>query len=298
MSDLHGLLNALATPFTAGGEDVDESALRSLVEYSITSGLHGLVPCGSTGEFAAMTEAERRRVVEIVIDQTAGRVPVVSHTAAMTTREAIALSQHAESAGAAAVMVVGPYYEPLTVDEMLDHFRAVADSISIDVMVYNLPIATGVNLLPEHLASLAADVPNVRYVKDTSGDFTQGAKLIHEYGDVLDVFVGHDTLYFSSLVEGASGSVNGAANLICPELVEIYNQVKEGDVLAARKVWDRIYPLMQFLVSGGYVTGVKGALEILGRDAGHPRAPIQALSSEREAELRLILAALEPAVTL
>lgn len=297
MNDLHGLLNALATPFVAGSEDIDEPALRSLVEYSITSGLHGLVPCGSTGEFAAMTEAERRRVAEITIDQASGRVPVVPHTGAMTTQEAIRLSRHAESAGAAAVMVVGPYYEPLTADEMLRYYRAVADSISIDVMVYNLPLATGVNLRPEQLASLAGLAPNVRYVKDSSGDFTQGAKLIHEYADVLKVFVGIDTLYFSSLVEGAIGSVNGAANLICPELVEIYDQVTAEEVPAAHKVWQRIYPLMQFLVSGGYVTGVKGGLEILGRTAGPPRAPIEALSGEREAELRSIVAVLKPALS-
>jgi 4-hydroxy-tetrahydrodipicolinate synthase len=297
MSDLHGLLNAIVTPFTPGDDEVDETNLRSIVDYSITSGVHGIVAGGSTGEFAAMTDGERRRVVEIIIEQAAGRVPVIAQTGGMTTREAIGLSQHAEAAGAEALMVVGPYYEPLTANEMMYHFRSVAASVGIDVMVYNLPVATGVNLLPEDLVALAAEAPNVKYVKDTSGDFTQGAKLIHQYSDVLKVFVGLDTFYFSALVEGGAGSVNGAANIICPELVEIYDHVQAGDILAARAIWDRVYPLMQFLVSGGYVTGVKGALEILGRSAGSPRAPIEALVGERDAELRRVLAALEPATT-
>lgn len=297
MSSLHGLLSALVTPFTPEGDGIDEPNLRALVDYHITSGLHGLVPGGSTGEFATMTDSERRSLLEIVIDQTAGRVPVVAQTGAMTTREAIKLSQHAEASGAAAIMVVGAYYEPLTVPETLDHFRAIAASVGIDVMVYNLPVATGINLLPEHVATLAVEVPNIKYVKDTSGDFTQGAKLIHDFADVIKVFVGLDTLYFSTLVEGAAGSVNGAANIICPELVEIFDQVQAGEITAARKVWDRVYPLMQFLVSGGYVTGVKAAMQIVGRSAGFPRAPIGVLTGEREGDLRRILEALQPAVT-
>jgi 4-hydroxy-tetrahydrodipicolinate synthase len=296
MSSLYGLLTALVTPFTSGGDSVDEPRLRSLVDYNIESGVHGLVPGGSTGEFAAMSDDERRRVLEIVIDQTAGRIPVIAQTGGMTTREAIDLSIHAEKSGAAAVMVVGPYYEPLTLNETMNHFRSIAASVGIDVMVYNLPVATGVNLLPDDLAALANDVQNIRYVKDTSGDFTQGARLIHEYGDLLAVFIGHDTLYFASLVEGAAGSVNGAANFIAAELVEIYKKVKAGDVAAARNLWDRVFPVAQFLVSGGYVTGVKGALDILGKPAGAPRPPMEILEGERETELRGILAAFEPAV--
>lgn len=297
MSDLHGLVSALATPFNADSGEIDEPGLRSLVEYSITSGVHGLIPCGSTGEFAAMTESERCRVVEIVIDQTGGRVPVVPQTGAITTLDAIKFSRHAEAAGAAAVMVVGSYYEPLTIDETLRYFRAVADSITIDVMIYNLPAATGVNLSAEHLASLASAASNVRYVKDSTGNFPQNVRLIHEFADVLKLFVGIDTLYLSSLVEGATGAVNGAANLICAELVDIYDQVKAGEVAGAQKLWERIFPLMQFLGSGGYVTNVKGGLEILGRSAGPPRAPIEALSGERQDQLRSIIAALKPVMS-
>jgi 4-hydroxy-tetrahydrodipicolinate synthase len=290
MNSLHGLLTALVTPFTEGGEQVDEANLRSLVEDNIGCNVHGLVAAGSTGEFAAMSDKERREVVEIVIDQAAGRVPVIAQTGAMTTREAIDLSRHAQSAGAAAVMVVAPYYEPLTLGETLHHFRAVASSVDIDVMVYNLPVATGVNLLPNDVADLAASVPNVKYLKDTSGDFAQGALLIHEYSDVVGVFIGHDTLYFAALVEGALGAVNGAANVVATELVDIYDRIHAGDIVGARDVWNQVFPFAQFLVSGGYVTGVKGALDVIGRSTGAPRPPQETLGGDREVELRGILA--------
>ena len=214
MSSLHGLLAAIVTPFTADGEGIDEPALRELVGRTIEGGVNGVVPCGSTGEFAALTSDERRLVVEIVIDEAAGRVPVVPHTGAMTTKEAVSLSRHAEKLGAAGVMVVAPYYEQLTRDEVLRYYRDVASAVELDVMLYNLPAATGVNLSPADVAHLARVEANIRYVKDTSGDFGQAAQLIHELGDVITTFVGLDTLYLSSLFEGAAGSVLGTASIV------------------------------------------------------------------------------------
>jgi 4-hydroxy-tetrahydrodipicolinate synthase len=285
VADLGGVLAALVTPFTAGGERVDEVGLRALVESVLAGGVHGVVPCGSTGEFAALSGDERRLVVEVVVDQVAGRVPVVAHTAAMTTAEAVGLSRHAEAVGAAAVMVVAPYYEPLTVGEVGAYYRAVASSVGIDVMVYNLPVATGVNLSPADVGVLAAELPNVRHVKDTSGDFGQATVLIHEYAGVVSTFVGSDTFYLASLVEGAAGSVVGAANVIPAELVAIFDAVQAGDLHTARSVWAQVYPFMQFLMSGGYVSGVKGALTHTGQAIGDPRPPIESLPPNRITEL-------------
>jgi 4-hydroxy-tetrahydrodipicolinate synthase len=290
MSDLSGVLSAICTPFTAGGESVDEAALRGLTEATVTGGVHGLVPGGSTGEFAAMTGDERRQVTEVVIDQAAGRVPVVPHVGAMTTREAIGLARHAEQAGAAGVMVVAPYYEPLTVAETKAYHRAVASAISIPVVVYNLPIATGVNLAPADVVELAGQVGNIRYLKDTTGDFSQAAVLVHQHADVISTFVGHDTLFYAALLEGAAGSIVGAANFIAPDLVSIWDSIKAGEAAAARSTWESVYPIMQFLVSGGYVTGVKGALDLLGRSVGAPREPIEPLGDDRADELKGILA--------
>ncbi|GAB3059316.1 dihydrodipicolinate synthase family protein [Intrasporangium mesophilum] len=288
MTDLRGVLSAVATPFDANG-DLDEKALRVLIERTIEGGVHGLVPCGSTGEFAQMTNEERRRVVEVVVDQAGGRVPVVAHTGAMTTREALGLAQHAEAVGAAAIMAVAPYYEPLEVEEVKDYFRAVAESVTIPVVVYNLPVATGVNLTPDDIAELATSVPNIEYVKDTSGDFSQAARLIHDYADVVKTLVGWDTLFLASVVEGAAGSIVGASNFIAPQLVAVYDAVQAGDLPTAKAEWDAIFPVMQFLVSGGYVAAVKGALDLLGAPVGSPRAPISPLGEARRDELAGIL---------
>lgn len=290
MNDIRGLLAALVTPFMGqDGSAVDEPALRQLVDRTIADGVHGLVPCGSTGEFAAMSLDERRHVVEVVVDQAASRVPVIAHVAAMTTRDAVALAKHAEASGAAAVMAVAPYYEPLTVGEIKGYFRAVADAVSIPVVVYNLPVATGVNLTPDHVIDLARGTGNIRYIKDTTGDLSQAARLIHDHGNEIRTFVGWDTLYFAALVEGAAGSIVGAANFLAPQLREVYEAIQGSDVAAAKLAWLRIFPVMQFLVSGGYVAGVRGALDICGYPAGPARAPIEQLDPGRRAELEEIL---------
>ena len=155
-SQLSGVLTALATPFTSDGQ-IDENTLRRLVDRSIDGGVDGVVACGSTGEFAAMSGAERRLVVETVIDQTAGRVPVVAQTGAVSTAEAVEPSRHAQAAGASVLMVVTPYYEPLTLEETLHYLRTVASAVDIPIMLYNLPSATGVNLSPATVGQLARD---------------------------------------------------------------------------------------------------------------------------------------------
>ena len=290
MAGISGLLSALITPFEAGSEAVDEAGLRSLVDRHISEGIHGLVPCGSTGEFAAMTADERRRVIEIVIDQASGRVPVVAHVGAMTTAEAVAHARHAERSGAAGLMAVAPYYEPLSVAETKAYFRSVADAVQIPIVIYNLPVATGVDLPVEDLLDLARRAPNITHVKDTTGDFSRAARLIHDHSDEIKTFVGWDTLYFASLVEGAPGSILGATNFLTPQLIAIHDAVRDGRVPDARVIWDDIFPVMQFLISsGGYVQAVRGGLDIVGRPAGPPRAPMQALSGERKSELEQLL---------
>jgi 4-hydroxy-tetrahydrodipicolinate synthase len=288
MPDLTGVLSAVVTPFTADSE-LDEPGLRELIERTIVAGVHGLVPCGSTGEFAAMSLDERRAVIEVVIDQARARVPVIAHVGAMTTRDAVQLARHAEASGAAAVMAVAPYYEPLTLAEIKHYYRAIADAVTVPVALYNLPAATGVNLTPDDVADLARSTENIRYIKDTTDNLSQAARLIHEYGDVVSTFVGWDTLFFASLVEGAPGSIVGSANFLTPQLRAIYDAVQADDIGTARAEWLRIYPVMQCLVSGGYVAAVRGALDILGHPVGPARAPVEDLDPARRAELESLL---------
>jgi 4-hydroxy-tetrahydrodipicolinate synthase len=288
---LSGVLTALATPFSSDGS-IDESTLRRLVDRSIDGGVDGVVACGSTGEFAAMSAAERRMVVETVVDQTAGRVPVIAQTGAVSTAEAVELSRHAEAAGASVLMVVTPYYEPLTLDETLHYLRTVADSVSVPIMLYNLPGATGVNLAPETVGALARDVDNIRYIKDTSANMPQAGQLIHNYGDVISTFVGWDSLLLAAVTEGAAGVMAGTANVMPAHLVSIHRALSAGELNRARAEWNRIYPLMDAIMSAPFIPAVKSALEALGFPIGNPRQPLLPLDAKTAATIASLVTAL------
>jgi dihydrodipicolinate synthase/N-acetylneuraminate lyase len=168
----HGVLPALITPFTADGDAIDAQALARIVDRLVGAGVGGLVPGGSTGEFTTLTNAERRRLVEVTVEAAGGRVPVVAGTGALSTRETVELSVHAEQAGAAAVMIVPPFYDAPTWPELLAHYTAVADAIEIPIMYYNLPSASGVRLSAAQLRELP-----VTCLKDTGGDAVAATEL-------------------------------------------------------------------------------------------------------------------------
>ncbi|MFD5257397.1 4-hydroxy-tetrahydrodipicolinate synthase [Streptomyces bobili] len=287
-TQLSGVLTALASPFASDGE-LDEKTLRRLVDRSIDGGVDGVVACGSTGEFAAMSAAERRQVVETVVDQVAGRVPVIAQTGAVSTREAIELSRHAEAAGASILMVVAPYYEPLTLEETLRYLRTVADAVAIPIMLYNLPGATGVNLSPETVGQLAREVENIRYIKDTSADMAQAGQLIHRYGDVVSTFIGWDSLLLQAVAEGAAGVMAGTANVMPAELVSIHRALRAGDLARAQAEWVRIYPLMDAIMSAPFIPAVKAALTAVGLPVGAPREPLLGLDDATAARISSLI---------
>jgi 4-hydroxy-tetrahydrodipicolinate synthase len=292
-AQLRGVLTALATPFTENG-NIDEASLQILVNRSIAGGVHGVVACGSTGEFSTLSSDERRLVVEIVVDQVAGRVPVIAQTGATSTAEAIRLSRHAQAAGADVVMTVAPYYEPLSLAETLSYLRAVAGSVDIPVMLYNLPVATGVDLDPDTVGALAREVPNIRYIKNTTVDLAQSARLIHHHGDVISTFVGWDSLLLAALAEGAAGVMAGTANVVPAELVAVYDAVSAGNLGQAREAWARVYPLIDAIMAQPFIAGVKAGLAAVGFPVGSPRAPVAALDSAAAARIAELAAALHP----
>jgi 4-hydroxy-tetrahydrodipicolinate synthase len=281
---LSGVLTALATPFTPDGQ-IDESTLRRLVDRSIDGGVDGVVACGSTGEFAAMSGAERRFVVETVIDQAANRVPVVAQTGAVSTAEAVELSRHAEAAGASVLMVVSPYYEPLSLDETVEYLRTVAASVDIPIMLYNLPVATGINLDPDTVGQLAREVDNIRYIKDTSADMAQAGQLIHRHGDVISTFIGWDSLLLAAITEGAAGVMAGTANVMPAQLVSIHRALIAGDLNRARREWAQLYPLMDAIMSAPFIPAIKTALNALGFPVGAPRKPLAELDAATAATI-------------
>jgi len=292
--NLHGILTALITPFATDGS-LDEQALTALVERSIAGGVNGVVTCGSTGEFAALSHDERKRVVEVVVAAAAGRVPVVAQTGATTAREAIELTRHAESVGADVVMIVTPYYEPISVEETVDYLKTVSASVQIPVMLYNIPPATGINLDPALVVRLADEIPNVRYIKDSSANMEQAIQLIHHHSDKIATFVGWDVLTLSGLIEGAAGIVAGAANVVPEHLAKVYAAVQVGDLPAARAAWDLVYPVVDGLITEPFIPGIKSALQLQGSDQGVPRLPIHPASDETTTRLQALLAQLAQA---
>lgn len=290
--NLHGILTALIAPFTSDGA-LYEDGLKNLVERSIAGGVNGLVTCGSTGEFSAMTHEERKRVVKIVVQAAAGRVPVVAQTGATTACEAIELTRHAEQVGADVVMIVTPYYEPISVEETVDYLKTVAASVSIPVMLYNIPPATGINLDPALVERLADEIPNVRYIKDSSGNMEQALQLIHNLGDKIETYIGWDVLTLAGLLEGAAGIVAGAANVVPRELSEVYAAVQDADLVRARELWNKVYPVIDGLLTEPFIPAIKAALKVQGHDLGEPRLPIHPASPETTERINGLLAQLD-----
>jgi dihydrodipicolinate synthase/N-acetylneuraminate lyase len=288
-TELRGILAAVTTPFTADGSAVDEDALRGHVDRLVAAGIHGLVPTGTSGEFTTLSPEEYRRVITLYVDAARGRVPVVAGVGAMSTSGAIALAQHAQSAGAAAVMVVPPFYDPLDVETLTVFLTAVSEAISIPIVYYNVPGATGITLSADEIAGLGK-IKNVRYLKDTSGDAVTLAELLAVRSDEIKAFNGWDTLTFFAIASGAQASVWGVAGIL-PELaVELWETLAEkGDLAAAREQWKHLWAISSFLESVNYVAGLKAALELTGNPAGPPRAPIQPLSADKRRQLADVL---------
>jgi 4-hydroxy-tetrahydrodipicolinate synthase len=281
----HGVLPALITPFTEDGEAIDTESLHAVVERLVRAGVGGLVPGGSTGEFTTLTGAERRRLVEVTVDAAGGRVPVVAGTGGLSTRETVALSRHAEQAGASAVMIVPPYYDPLSWPELLAHYTAVADAIDIPIMYYNLPSASGIRLTAEQLRTLP-----VSSLKDTGGDAVAATELIQTDGPAL--LNGWDTLTFAALAAGARAVVWGAASIVPEPCVELHRLlIDDIDLPAARELWSRLWPLCRFLEAHSYPAAVKAACRLAGDSTGPVRPPLLPLDDAATAELTTLTAA-------
>jgi 4-hydroxy-tetrahydrodipicolinate synthase len=284
----HGVLPALITPFTEDGGAIDTAALAANVERLIGAGAGGLVPGGSTGEFTTLANAERRQLIEATVEAAAGRVPVVAGTGALSTRETVELSAHAERAGAAAVMVVPPFYDTLSWHELRAHYTAVAGAIAIPIMYYNLPGATGVMLTAEQLRELP-----VTCLKDTGGDASWATELIQTDGPAL--LNGWDTLTFAALAAGVRAVVWGAASIVPEACVELHRLlIDDIDLPAARELWARLWPLCRFLEGQSYSAAVKAGCRLAGDITGPVRAPLLELDDAATGELAALIAQVAP----
>jgi dihydrodipicolinate synthase/N-acetylneuraminate lyase len=287
--ELRGILAAVTTPFTPDAAHVDEATLQNQVDRLVAAGVHGLVPTGTTGEFTTLSPEEYRRVIELYVQSAAGRVPVIAGIGALSTQGAIDLAQHAERVGADAIMLVPPFYDPLDFETLKAFLGAVAGSISIPVVYYNVPGATGIRLTAAELAELG-DIEGIDYIKNTSDDAVALAELLASRTDSIKAFNGWDTLTFFGIASGAEASVWGTAGVV-PELaVEFWETLAEkGDLARAREQWKHLWAISNFLESVNYVAGIKAGLELTGHPVGPARFPIQPLAqAERDRFARIL----------
>lgn len=287
-TELKGILVALITPFTDDGSKIDEARLEAHINRLIKAGIHGLVPGGSTGEFTVLTTEERKQLTELSVKYAAGRVPVVAGTGATSTKEAVELSKHAAQVGAAAVMVVPPFYDAINYEQLRELLAEIHSESKLPIVYYNIPAASGLTLTPQQIADLS-DV-GVKYMKDTSGNATALTELLFGLSDKITTFNGWDTLTFYGLAAGAPGGVWGAANII-PELaVELWDAVSvKGDLKRGRELWAKAWPICKFLESYNYPSAVKTGLELLGHKTGGLRKPFALLSKEQQQEFAVLI---------
>ncbi|MFE4080107.1 4-hydroxy-tetrahydrodipicolinate synthase [Paenarthrobacter sp. YIM B13468] len=290
-SELRGVLTALSTPFNHD-ETIDVDTLRKIVDRSIDAGVNGVVAAGSTGEVGALSSEERLLLIKTVIEQANGRVPVIANTGATSTAEAIRLSKAAEQLGADVLMLITPYYEPLTLEETVTYIKDVARSVSIPVMLYNIPPVTGVNLDPATVRALAEEVENIRYIKDSSANWEQALQLIHHHSDVIGTFIGWDAYLYSALVEGAAGVMAGTANVVPDEIVAVTRRINDGDLAGARELWKNVYPVIDALLTSPFIPAVKAGLTLQGLPAGAPKRPTAELDADQLAKVEQALAKL------
>jgi 4-hydroxy-tetrahydrodipicolinate synthase len=281
-----GVLTALVTPFRDGA--IDERALRALVERQIEAGIDGLVPCGSTGESATLSHEEHDRVIEIVVDATAGRVPVVAGTGSNSTEEAIRLTLHAKQAGASAALLISPYYNKPTQAGIAAHFEAIARATSMPLIVYNIPGRTASNMLPTTLAQLA-HVEYVVGVKESCGDIDQIAHVVAQCPEEFAVLSGDDAVTLPLLAVGGSGVISTTSNVAPAQMLELVRAFRSGDAPRALKIHQQLLPLFDALFCETNPIPLKAALAIMGLIDGEIRLPLTPITQPNGAALQVVL---------
>ncbi len=283
-----GSLVAIVTPFKNG--KLDERALGDLIEWQITSGTHGIVPCGTTGESATLTHAEHERVVAFTVEVVKRRVPVVAGTGSNSTEEAIALTKHAKSAGVDGALLITPYYNKPTQEGLFLHYKAVAEAVDLPLVVYNIPGRTGVNMLPSTIARLTV-CPTVVAVKEGSGTVQQASEIIQLCGERLTVLAGDDALTLPMMAVGGKGVITVTANLLPTKMAQLVNAFREGRLEAARVLHYELYPLFTALFYETNPIPVKEALHLMGKIAPEIRLPLCPMGHDNKAKLLTILKA-------
>lgn len=279
---IKGIIPPILTPMFPD-ESINEQELRNQVERQIAAGVHGIFAFGTNGECYALTTAEKERILEIVVEQTAHRVPVYAGSGCVTTRETIEVSRKAQELGADVLSVITPYFAAASQEELYRHYMAVAEAVDLPIVLYNIPARTGNAIAPATVARLAKDAPNIMGAKDSSGNFDNLKQYI-ELTSGLDkdfaVLSGNDSLILPGLVFGGQGGIAGCANVFPGTMVEIYEAFAAGDLERAKKVQDSIRIFRNCFKHGNPNTIIKIATGLLGYPVGDCRKPFSSLSDE------------------
>ena len=283
-------MSALVTPFTDDGKAVDEERLRALVRKCSELGVHGVVPCGTTGEFVNLTMEEKKRVIDIVIDEVNGKFPVVAGTGASGTDQALEMTKYAKDAGADAALIVTPFYLKPTDRGIYEHYFTIASEVDLPIILYNIPQCTGVQLTWQMVEDLA-QIPNIVGLKDSSGQLKYILAVLEKVRDKINVLCGHDEVVVAALAAGCSGAILASANVIPDIWVQIYNHVKKGELQKARELQYKIQKMARIIAGSGAV-GTKAALNMMKIKVGPVRKPLSVggeLTYEAREELRIEL---------
>ena len=284
---LRGCGTALATPFTASGE-VDEPALRRFVRWQLDEGVDFVVPCGSTGEPATMTAAEQRRVVEIVVEEAAGRVAVVAGAGSNDTQKAIALSREMRAAGATHLLHVSPAYSKPPQRGIEAHFRAIADAVDLPIVLYNVPSRTGSNIEAATTLRLA-EVPNIVATKEASGDLAQVSAILRDRPDDFAVLSGDDGLALPIMALGGDGVVSVTSNATPRLVAAMCERCRAGDFAAARRIHHQLAPWTRAAFVESNPIPVKAALAMFGLMENRLRLPLVPLLGAHRAAVESAL---------
>ena len=271
MSIFKGSAVALVTPFTNDG--VNYKALEKLLNFHLENGTAGIVACGTTGEPSTMTKEEKRGVIKFCVDHIAGRIPVIAGTGGNNTAEVIEESVYAESVGADALLVVTPYYNKCSQRGIIKHYTMVGDAVNIPIIVYNVPSRTGLNVLPETMAKLAAH-KNIQAVKEASGDISQIVKMARLLEGKMDMYSGNDDQVIPLMSVGGIGVISVIANVMPKETNEMAQAFLAGDVQKAAKLQRDLLPLNYAMFSDVNPIPAKMALNMMGFEAGPLRMPL------------------------
>ena len=278
--EIKGIIAAMATPMFEDGS-INETELRNQVNRHVAAGVDGIFTLGTNGKFYIMSAEEKKRVMQVVVEEAKGRVPIYAGTGCVSTKDTVELSQAAQEIGVDALSIVTPYFAALNQNELYEHFSSVSKSVDTPIVLYNIPARAGVSIEYKTVEKLASNCKNIKGVKDSSGNFDNILRYIESTdNETFSVLSGNDSLILWTLLAGGKGGITAVANVLPEIMVSIYQNYLKGDMAAAKIAQDSIRPIRDCFKYGNPNSIVKAAANIIGQPLGPCRKPFGLISDE------------------